>query len=143
MCHVSQEVFKIAPISMGEILNTSCHACNSYIVLFLCNKKCYIVFSIIALLYFCVSLLRKRVLGTHNAHVWSVDNPYRTRALAVQQRFSVNVRAGIVVDSLVEPHNLLPRLEGCFLDTYFLDWTSADTHLILVLSGSLIGFNFI
>ncbi|GBM38656.1 hypothetical protein AVEN_163226-1 [Araneus ventricosus] len=49
------------------------------------------------------------MLNSHNFHVWSEENPHATRTRAAQERFSVNVWAGIVRDHLVGPY-LLPEL---------------------------------
>jgi hypothetical protein len=41
------------------------------------------------------------VLNLRNLHYWSVDNPHVTRISNQQQRFSLNVWAGIFQNSLV------------------------------------------
>ncbi|GFV28514.1 uncharacterized protein TNCV_3984651 [Trichonephila clavipes] len=55
---------------------------------------------------------REGVLNTHNAHMWALNNPHSTRPRAMQQRFTVNVWAGIVGDSLFGPYILPPRLDS-------------------------------
>lgn len=55
---------------------------------------------------------REGVFNTHNAHIWSSNNPHTTRSRAAQQRFSVNVWVGIVADCLIGPYLLPPRLDS-------------------------------
>ncbi|GFV38866.1 uncharacterized protein TNCV_2814821 [Trichonephila clavipes] len=55
---------------------------------------------------------REGVFNTHNAHMWALNNPHSTRPRAMQQRFTVNVWAGIVGDSLLGPYILPPRLDS-------------------------------
>lgn len=55
---------------------------------------------------------REGMFNTHNAHMWALTNPHTTRPRAAQQRFSVNVWAGIVGDCLVGPYILPPRMNS-------------------------------
>ncbi|GFX00424.1 uncharacterized protein TNCV_2090741 [Trichonephila clavipes] len=55
---------------------------------------------------------REGVFNTHNAHMWALNNPHNTQPRAMQQRFTVNVWAGIVGDSLLGPYILPPRLDS-------------------------------
>ncbi|GFV12386.1 transposable element Tcb1 transposase [Trichonephila clavipes] len=55
---------------------------------------------------------REDVFNTHNAHMWALNNSHCTRPRAMQQRFTVNVWAGIVDDSLLGPYILPPRLDS-------------------------------
>lgn len=52
------------------------------------------------------------VMNCHNLHRWADENPHATRPHAAQQRFSVNVWAGIVGDCLLGPYILPDRLNG-------------------------------
>ncbi|GFW42820.1 transposable element Tcb1 transposase [Trichonephila clavipes] len=44
--------------------------------------------------------------------MWALNNPHSTRPRAMQQRFTVNVWAGIVGYSLLGPYILPPRLDS-------------------------------
>ncbi|GFW46040.1 DUF4817 domain-containing protein [Trichonephila clavipes] len=55
---------------------------------------------------------REGVINTHNAHMWALNNPHSTQPRAMQQRFTVNVWAGIVGDSLLGPYILPHRLDS-------------------------------
>lgn len=55
---------------------------------------------------------REGMFNTHNAHMWALTNPHSTRPRAAQQRFTVNMWAGIVGDSLLGPYILPPRLDS-------------------------------
>ncbi|GFV01798.1 uncharacterized protein TNCV_2550521 [Trichonephila clavipes] len=55
---------------------------------------------------------REGAFNTHNAHMWALNNPHSTRPRAMQQRFTVNVWAGIVGGSLLGPYILPPRLDS-------------------------------
>ncbi|PSN57852.1 hypothetical protein C0J52_05656 [Blattella germanica] len=48
----------------------------------------------------------------HNQHVWADTNPNATVETHHQQRFSINIWAGIVGDSLLGPYVLPNRLNG-------------------------------
>ncbi|GFY09750.1 DUF4817 domain-containing protein [Trichonephila clavipes] len=50
--------------------------------------------------------------GVFNTHMWALNNPHSTRPRAMQQRFTVNVWAGIMGDSLLGPYILPPRLDS-------------------------------
>ena len=60
---------------------------------------------------------REGIFNIHNYHVWSNDNPYTIRPRSFQQRFSVNIWAGIVHDYLIGPYLLPTRLDG---DSYLV-----------------------
>ncbi|GBN04003.1 hypothetical protein AVEN_177863-1 [Araneus ventricosus] len=51
------------------------------------------------------------LFNSHNFRVWSEENPHATRIRAAQERFSVNVWAGIG-DHLVGPYFVPERLTG-------------------------------
>lgn len=55
---------------------------------------------------------RDGMFNLHNSHVWATSNPYATSPHAFQERFSVNVWAGIVNDFLIGPYLLPNRLNG-------------------------------
>ena len=55
---------------------------------------------------------RNGILNVHNSHTWAVENPHTTRHTYHQQRFSINVWAGIVGDFLIGPYLLPARLGG-------------------------------
>jgi transposase len=55
---------------------------------------------------------RNGVLNLRNLHYWSVDNPHVTRISNQQQRFSLNVWAGIFQNSLVGPFFIPNPLTG-------------------------------
>ncbi|GFX86351.1 uncharacterized protein TNCV_2562331 [Trichonephila clavipes] len=48
----------------------------------------------------------------HNSHSWAAANPHVTRTRAAQDRFLVNVWAGILGDHLIGPYILPDRLTG-------------------------------
>lgn len=52
------------------------------------------------------------IFNTHNTHAWSDQNPHTSFVTARQDRFSVNVWAGIVDNHLVGPFFLPRRLDG-------------------------------
>lgn len=49
-------------------------------------------------------------LNTQNVHMLGIDNPHKIQPRSAQQRFTVNVRVDIVVDSSVGPYILLSQL---------------------------------
>lgn len=55
---------------------------------------------------------REGVVNTHNAHMWSSENPHITVSSKVQHRFSINIWAGILGDHLLGPYLLPERLNG-------------------------------
>lgn len=55
---------------------------------------------------------RDGMFNTHNEHVWATSNPHATRVRCTQQRFSVNVWAGILHDYIIGPYLLPDRLNG-------------------------------
>lgn len=55
---------------------------------------------------------RDGIQNFHNQHVWADTNPNATVETHHQQRFSINIWAGIVGDSLLGPYVLPNRLNG-------------------------------
>ncbi|GFX09365.1 uncharacterized protein TNCV_1887781 [Trichonephila clavipes] len=55
---------------------------------------------------------REGIFNTHNSHSWAAANPHVTRTRAAQDRFLVNVWAGILGDHLIGPYILPDRLTG-------------------------------
>jgi hypothetical protein len=55
---------------------------------------------------------RDGVFNSHNTHIWSEENPHQIRERGFQQRFSINVWAGIIGNRLIGPHVLPPHLNG-------------------------------
>jgi hypothetical protein len=58
------------------------------------------------------SFTRDGINNFHNNHVWADENPHATFESRHQQRFSVNVWAGIFADRLIGPYVLPNRLSG-------------------------------
>ena len=58
------------------------------------------------------SFQRDQIVNFHNQHAWADVNPHATVEARHQQRFSVNVWAGIVGDYLVGSYVLPQRLNG-------------------------------
>ncbi|GFX58470.1 DUF4817 domain-containing protein [Trichonephila clavipes] len=58
------------------------------------------------------SFSREGIFNTHNSHSWAAVNPHVTRTRAAQDRFLVNVWAGILGDHLIGPYILPDRLTG-------------------------------
>ncbi|GFV60961.1 uncharacterized protein TNCV_4716151 [Trichonephila clavipes] len=52
------------------------------------------------------------MFNMHNSHLWAHVNPHGTITHAYQERFSINVWAGIVHNNLVGPYILPSRLTG-------------------------------
>ncbi|GFU94576.1 uncharacterized protein TNCV_1265471 [Trichonephila clavipes] len=52
------------------------------------------------------------IFNIHNSHSWAAANPHVTRTRAAQDRFLVNVWAGILGDHLIGPYILPDRLTG-------------------------------
>lgn len=55
---------------------------------------------------------RDGIFNSHNTHVWSDENPHAIHEGHFQERFKVNVWAGMVGDQLIGPYVLPPRLTG-------------------------------
>ena len=55
---------------------------------------------------------RNGSLNFHNAHIWTDENPRAIRQSNFQQRFSLNLWAGIVNETLIGPFELPARLNG-------------------------------
>ncbi|GFV42596.1 uncharacterized protein TNCV_1316011 [Trichonephila clavipes] len=58
------------------------------------------------------SFSREGIFNTHNSHSWAAANPHVTRTRAEQDRFLVNIWAGILGDHLIGPYILPDRLTG-------------------------------
>ncbi|GFU89685.1 transposase-like protein [Trichonephila clavipes] len=58
------------------------------------------------------SFSREGIFNTHNSHSWAAANPHVTCTRAAQDRFLVNVWAGILGDHLIGPYILPDRLTG-------------------------------
>ncbi|GFX94627.1 uncharacterized protein TNCV_3088561 [Trichonephila clavipes] len=58
------------------------------------------------------SFSKEGIFNTHNSHSWAAANPHVTLTRAAQDRFLVNVWAGILGDQLIEPYILSDRLTG-------------------------------
>lgn len=58
------------------------------------------------------SFSREGTVNLKNNHVWAQENPHETVIHHHQVRFSVNVWAGIINDSLIGPYILPERLNG-------------------------------
>ncbi|GFT38653.1 uncharacterized protein TNCV_4627051 [Trichonephila clavipes] len=58
------------------------------------------------------SFSREGIFNTHNSHSWAAANPHVTRTRAAQDRFLVNVWAGILRYHLIGPYILPDRLTG-------------------------------
>lgn len=52
------------------------------------------------------------MFNNNNSHIYAHENPHATYVHGRQQRFSVNVWAGVVGDCLLGPYMLPPRLNG-------------------------------
>jgi hypothetical protein len=63
----------------------------------------------------------------HNEHVWARQNPHATKESHFQRKFSVNVWAEIVGDTLLGPHMLPARLTG----ELYLRFLDNDLPLLL------------
>jgi hypothetical protein len=59
-----------------------------------------------------VCFTRNGVVNFHNVHVWAQENPHAVRQSNFQQRFSINIWAGIVDNFVTDPHELPARLTG-------------------------------
>lgn len=55
---------------------------------------------------------RDGVVNSRNSHVWADENPHGTIVHGHQQRFGVNIWAGIIGDKLIGPYLLPPRLNA-------------------------------
>lgn len=55
---------------------------------------------------------RNGITNLHNTHVWDLENPHATLRNNFQDRFSLNVWAGIVDDRLIGPFILPNRMDG-------------------------------
>lgn len=58
------------------------------------------------------SFTREGMFNTHNNHVWVHENPHATFVHGHQERFAVNLWAGIIGNNLIGPYILPPRLDG-------------------------------
>lgn len=55
---------------------------------------------------------REGLFNSHNSHVWSDVNPHALFVKSHQQRFSLNVWAGMIGSYLLGPYFMPPRLNG-------------------------------
>lgn len=55
---------------------------------------------------------RDGIFNCRNSHVWADENPHATISRAFQNRFAINMWAGIICDRLIGPYLLPPRLTG-------------------------------
>ena len=55
---------------------------------------------------------RNAVFNSHNTHIWADKTPHAHQEVRFQQRFSINVWAGVVSDRLVGPDVFLNRLKA-------------------------------
>lgn len=55
---------------------------------------------------------RDGVVNLHNMHLWSDENPHAIHQTRFQQRFSINLWAGIINNTLIGPYELPQRLNG-------------------------------
>ena len=55
---------------------------------------------------------RNGMVNLHNTHTWAAENPHATTTRGHQERFSINVWAGILGDHLIGPFMLPQRLTG-------------------------------
>lgn len=58
------------------------------------------------------SFTREGIFNSRNSHVWAEDNPHATLVRGYQEKFSVNVWAGIIGDYLIGPYILPNRLNS-------------------------------
>lgn len=58
------------------------------------------------------SFNREGIFNSRNSHVWAVENPHETFTRGYQDRFAVNVWAGMLGDTLVGPYILPNRLNS-------------------------------
>ncbi|KOC59847.1 hypothetical protein WH47_10761, partial [Habropoda laboriosa] len=68
---------------------------------------------------------REGCFNAHNSHMWNDENPLVIRTHAAQDRWSINLWAGICDDFVVGPYILPERLNGTtyqnFLENALLD----------------------
>ncbi|KAJ3651713.1 hypothetical protein Zmor_017733 [Zophobas morio] len=68
------------------------------------------------------TLRREGVFNSRNTHIWTDQNPHAIRETHFQDRFSVNICAGMVDNNLIGPYVLPPRLMAAayldFLNNY-------------------------
>lgn len=58
------------------------------------------------------SFTKEGIFNSRNSHIWDDENPHAVVQKGYQQRFSVNIWAGIVGDRLIGPYLLPQRLTG-------------------------------
>lgn len=61
------------------------------------------------------------MVNIHNTHTWAVENPHATTTRGHQERFAINVWAGILGDHLIGPFMLPLRLTGNVYTTFLQD----------------------
>ncbi|GFW70186.1 DUF4817 domain-containing protein [Trichonephila clavipes] len=77
-----------------------------------CSNELQIPFAASVLFTDEASFSREGIFNTHNSHSWAAANPHVTRTRAAQDRFLVNVWAGILGDHLIGPYILPDHLTG-------------------------------
>lgn len=55
---------------------------------------------------------REGTFNTHNTHVWCDENPHAIKETNFQEKFSINVWAGILNNTLIGPYIMPERLNG-------------------------------
>ncbi|KOC58833.1 hypothetical protein WH47_02069 [Habropoda laboriosa] len=61
---------------------------------------------------------RKGCFNVQNSHVWDDENPFAVRSHAAQERWSINLWAGICDDFVVGPYILPNRLNGATYNNF-------------------------
>jgi hypothetical protein len=55
---------------------------------------------------------RAGIFNFHNTHIWADENTYAVRENHFQNKFSINIWAGIINGRLIGPHIMPPRLNA-------------------------------
>ena len=69
---------------------------------------------------------RNGISNYHNSHVWAYENPHAIHQSNFQQRFQINVWAGIIGNNLIGPTDLDVLLEDVPLETIRQMWFMHD-----------------
>lgn len=64
---------------------------------------------------------REGILNMHNAHLWADENPKEKVVRSYQERFQVNIWAGIIGDNLIGPYMLPLHLNGARYHTFLVE----------------------
>jgi hypothetical protein len=70
---------------------------------------------------------RDGIINSHNLHVWDEENPHALVQTRYQQRFMVNVWAGIIGNHLIGPFILEQRLNGAL----YLQFLEENLNILL------------